>query len=102
MAQKNAILRVDGGMSASDWTIQFLSDILGVQVDRPKILETTALGVAWLAGMYKDFYPIQEEFANNWLLEKRFEPNMDIKTREKLYSGWSDAVQRTLSKNPPC
>ena len=102
LARRNAILRVDGGMSASDWTIQFLSDILGVQVDRPKILETTALGVAWLAGMHKDFYPSQEEFANNWLLEKRFEPNMDIKTREKLYSGWSDAVQRTLSKNPSC
>ncbi len=102
LAERNAVLRVDGGMSASDWTIQFLSDILGVQVDRPKILETTALGAAWLAGMHKGFYPALEEFANNWLLEKRFEPNMDIKTREKLYSGWSDAVQRTLSKSPPC
>ncbi|NOX15643.1 MAG: glycerol kinase GlpK [Epsilonproteobacteria bacterium] len=102
LTEKNAILRVDGGMSSSDWTIQFLSDILGVQVDRPKILETTALGAAWLAGMHKDFYPAQEEFASNWLLEKRFEPNMDTKTREKLYRGWKDAVQRTLCKNTSC
>jgi len=94
----NTILRVDGGMSASNWTIQFLSDILDTQVDRPKILETTALGVAWLAGMHKGFYPSLEEFSKNWALEKRFEPNMNNFTREKLYKGWKDAVQRTLSK----
>ena len=98
LAEKNPILRVDGGMSASDWTIQFLSDILGVQVDRPKIVETTALGVAWLAGMFKGYYPKQDEFKKSWALQRRFEPNMDELTRDKLYLGWKDAVQRTLSK----
>ena len=98
LAEKQAILRVDGGMSASDWTIQFLSDILDAKVDRPKILETTALGAAWLAGMHKGFYPSKENFAKNWILEKRFEPNMNNAIRKKLYDGWKDAVSRTLSK----
>ncbi len=98
LADKNPILRVDGGMSASDWTIQFLSDILGVQVDRPKILETTALGVAWLAGMFKGYYPKQDEFEKSWALQRRFDPSMDELTREKLYAGWKDSVSRTLSK----
>ncbi len=93
----NNILRVDGGMSASNWTVQFLADILGTSVDRPQTLETTALGVAWLAGMQAGFYPGQQEFAKNWALEKRFEGNMDDPTRDKLYAGWKDAVQRTLS-----
>jgi len=94
---KKPILRVDGGMSASDWTIQFLADILGTVVDRPQILETTALGVAWLAGMHVGFYPSKEEFAKNWALGKQFVPNMDKTTRDKLYARWSDAVERTLT-----
>lgn len=94
----NNILRVDGGMSANNWTIQFLADILATSVDRPKILETTALGVAWLAGMRAGFYPNQDEFAKNWALEKRFEGQMDNLSRDKLYAGWKDAVQRTLSR----
>ncbi len=98
LAEKNPVLRVDGGMSASDWTIQFLSDILGAKVDRPKILETTALGVAWLAGMFREHYPKMDEFAKNWALERRFEPNMDDFHRDRLYAGWKDSVNRTLSK----
>lgn len=94
----NNILRVDGGMSANNWTIQFLADILGASVDRPQVLETTALGVAWLAGMQASFYPNQDEFAKNWALEKRFEGQMDNLSRNKLYAGWKDAVQRTLSR----
>lgn len=90
-------LRVDGGMSVSCWTVQFLADILGTSVDRPEILETTALGVAWLAGMHTDFYPQKEEFAQNWMLEKRFEPTMEHERSEKLYEGWKDSVKRTLS-----
>jgi glycerol kinase len=93
----NNILRVDGGMSANNWTIQFLADILNAPVDRPKILETTASGVAWLAGMQADFYPSQDEFAKNWALDKRFEGQMDDLSRDKLYAGWKDAVQKTLS-----
>ncbi len=61
-------------------------------------METTALGVAWLAGMQRDFYPSQEEFAKNWVLEKRFTPKMEKEKSDLLYSGWQDAVSRTLTK----
>ena len=93
-----SILRVDGGMSASNWTMQFLADILGASIDRPEILETTALGAAWLAGMKAGFYPNIEEFAKNWRLENRFEPHIDSQQRAQLYDGWKDSVSRTLSK----
>jgi len=96
--KSSPVLRVDGGMSASSWTIQNLADILGTSVDRPEILETTALGVAWLAGMHNDFYPSKEEFAKNWVLEKRFEANMSKEKRDELYEGWKDAISRTLIK----
>ena len=92
------ILRVDGGMSASNWAMQFLSDTLGAEVDRPKVLETTALGAAWLAGMQTGFYPDQEEFARNWQLETRFTPVMPKDEREAKYAGWKDAVSRCLTK----
>ena len=92
------VLRVDGGMSASDWTMQFLADILGAPVDRPEILETTALGVAWLAGMRAGIYPTQEEFARTWALERRFEPQLDEAERDRRIAGWRDAVRRTLSE----
>ncbi|MDJ0825318.1 MAG: glycerol kinase GlpK [Rhodobacter sp.] len=92
-----AVLRVDGGMSASDWTMQFLADILGAPVDRPQVLETTALGAAWLAGMRAGVYPGQAEFAAGWALERRFEPAMDAAERDAKYAAWKDAVRRTLS-----
>ena len=92
------VLRVDGGMSASDWTMQFLSDIIGAPVDRPKVLETTAMGAAWLAGMRAGVYPDQKGFAAAWALDRRFKPQMDEVTRERRYDGWKDAVSRTLSK----
>ena len=92
-----ATLRVDGGMSASDWSMQFLSDIIGAPVDRPQVLETTALGAAWLAGMRAGVYPSQAEFAANWALDRRFEPAMDPATRDARYAGWKDAIKRTLS-----
>ncbi len=93
----DAVLRVDGGMSASDWTMQNLSDMLGAPVDRPEVLETTALGAAWLAGMKAGIYPDQEGFSKTWALEHRFEPVMDPTTRDQKYAGWRDAVSRTLS-----
>ena len=96
-ATEDSVLRVDGGMSASDWTMQFLSDILDAPVDRPKVLETTALGVAWLAGMRAGIYPDMDGFAANWALDQRFEPNMDQEIRNQRYSGWQDAIRRTLS-----
>ena len=93
----DTVLRVDGGMVASDWTMQYLADILDAPVDRPTILETTALGVAWLAGARAGVWPDQAGFANTWARDKRFEPNMDVGTRDKRYAGWKDAVKRTLS-----
>ena len=93
-----SILRIDGGMSASDWTMQFLADILGAKVHRPQVLETTALGAAWLAGMQAGLYPDRDGFAETWALEREFEPVMAEATREARYAGWKDAVARTLSR----
>jgi len=90
------VLRVDGGMSASNWTMQFLSDILGVHVDRPKVLETTALGAAYVAGLYTDFYPDPSEYSKKWLLSKRFEPQMSDAKREQKYAGWRASVNLIL------
>ena len=96
-ADDKGVLRVDGGMSASDWSMQFLSDIIGAPVDRPKVLETTALGAAWLAGMKAGVYHDQAGFASEWALDRRFEPQMDEATRARRYAGWKDAVKRTLT-----
>ncbi len=90
------ILRVDGGMSASNWTMQFLSDMLNSPVDRPKILETTALGAAYLAGLFIDFYPRPPEFSKNWMLDRRFEPEISATQREKKYAGWLACVDKVL------
>jgi glycerol kinase len=92
-----AVLRVDGGMAASDWTLQAIADITGSPVDRPEVAETTALGAAWLAGMRAGLYPGPDEFARTWSLDRRFEPAMDAARREAKYAGWQDAVRRTLS-----
>jgi glycerol kinase len=93
---KGGVLRVDGGMSDSNWTMQFLSNILDAPVDRPETLETTALGAAWLAGMRVGLYPEQSEFAKSWSLEKRFKPGMDDELREQRYKDWKSAVAATL------
>ena len=92
----NATLRVDGGMSASDWAMQFLSDIIGASVDRPEVLETTALGAAWLAGQSAGVYPDREGFAKSWALERTFEPKMDEAARAEKYAGWKRAVDATM------
>ncbi|NMA96888.1 MAG: glycerol kinase GlpK [Phyllobacteriaceae bacterium] len=95
----DTVLRVDGGMVASDWTMQFLADVLDAPVDRPTILETTALGAAWLAGMKAGVWPGMDEFAQSWARDTRFEPQMDEATRKAKVAGWDDAVRRTLSTN---
>ncbi|MFO7770448.1 MAG: glycerol kinase GlpK [Roseovarius gahaiensis] len=92
-----ATLRVDGGMSASDWAMQFLSDIINAPVDRPDVLETTALGAAWLAGMKIGLYPEQEEFAKTWALERQFTACMQEAERVRKYNAWKRAVEATLS-----
>jgi glycerol kinase len=96
-AGSDTVLRVDGGMTVSDWTMQFLADILGAPVDRPKVLETTALGAAYLAGMQQGIYPDLDGFAKTWALEQRFTPELNSDVREQRYAGWRDAVQRTLT-----
>jgi glycerol kinase len=93
-----AAMRVDGGMSASDWTMQFLADMLGAPVDRPTVVETTAAGVAFLAGWQAGLYPGPDEFAKAWRLERKFTPAMSEAERERRYRGWRDAVARSLLK----
>ncbi|MGO4673717.1 glycerol kinase GlpK [Bosea sp. 2YAB26] len=95
--QGAAVLRVDGGMVASDWTMQRLADILALPVDRPEVLETTALGAAYLAGLDAGLLPEPDRFADLWRLERRFVPGMAKSQREKLVMGWRDSVRRTLS-----
>lgn len=90
-------LRVDGGMVASDWTMQFLSDILNADIDRPSILETTALGAAWLAGMRAGVWPSQEGFSKQWKLQKKFKPNMNEQLRERRYKNWKSAVNSVIN-----
>ncbi len=90
------VLRVDGGMSASDWAMQFLADIIDAPVDRPKVLETTALGVAWLAGMKVGAMPEQEAFAKTWALDRKFTPTMSEDIRSAKYNSWHRAVKSTL------
>ena len=91
------VLRVDGGMTASDYTMQFLADITDAPVDRPVFMETTALGAAYLAGREAGVCPDFDGFAATWKLDRRFEPGMDEATRERKWSGWQDAVRRTLT-----
>jgi glycerol kinase len=95
-SETDTVIRVDGGMSASDWTMQFLSDALAAPVDRPVCLETTALGAAYLAGMSAGLYPDPPTFAETWIAERRFTPAMPATERDRKYRGWQDAVARTL------
>lgn len=93
----NSMLRVDGGMTASEPTMQFLADILGRPVERPAIKETTAVGAAYLAGRAAGLCPDLADFAAQWRLDRRFEPRMPQAERERKYAGWKDAVRRTLT-----
>jgi glycerol kinase len=95
----NIVLRVDGGMTASDWTMQRLADLLDAPVDRPVVQETTALGAAYLAGLSAGVYPEPEKFADNWRLERRFKPNMSATTRERKLKGWARAVKGVLASD---
>ena len=95
-AAGDTVLRVDGGMAASDFTMQFLADILAAPVDRPAVMETTAVGAAYLAGLAASVCPDLAQFAARWTCERRFTPRMDATTRERKFAGWRDAVARTL------
>ncbi|MTI10084.1 glycerol kinase GlpK [Curvivirga aplysinae] len=97
---QETVLRVDGGMVASDWTMQRLSEILDAPVDRPEVLETTALGAAYLAGKFVGYYPDLDEFSQNWKLEKRFKSHMQDDVRQAKLAQWSKAIKSTLSYRP--
>lgn len=92
------VLRVDGGMVASDWTMQRLADVLAAPVDRPVFLETTILGAAWLAASRAGIWPDQEGFASHWKRDRRFTPDLDGAERERAIAGWRDSVSRCLSR----
>jgi len=85
-------------MVVNNWVMQFLADILGVPVERPQVTETTALGVAYLAGLQLGLFASLEEVASHWHREQRFEPCMDEAHREQLYQGWLNAVKRVRSE----
>ncbi len=87
-------LRVDGGAAANDLLMQIQADILGREVVRPAVTETTALGAAYLAGLAVGFWQGQDELAGKWRVDKRFQPRMDASQREELYQGWKRAVER--------
>jgi glycerol kinase len=93
----DVVLRVDGGMVASDWTMQFLADMLAARVDRPTMLETTALGAAWLAGHKAGVLPDRAGFQKTWKLDCSFLPAMEESDRARRYRGWRSAVAATLA-----
>lgn len=90
------ILRVDGGMTANNWLLQFLADILDLKIERPEVIETSALGVAYLAGLQMGIYQSLTEINALWQLNRVFMPNMPSETRNTLYQSWLKAVQRVL------
>jgi len=88
------IIRVDGGMVGNDWFLQFLSDILNLTVERPKNVESTVLGAAYLAGLTSGIFASTEALQNLWRREALFKPDMKDTQRDRLYQGWLDAVAR--------
>ncbi len=89
-------LKVDGGASSNNFLMQFQSDILNVNIERPDVTETTALGAAYLAGLAVGFWKSKGEIVQNWSINRKFKPEMNDEIRDKLYSGWKKAVTRTM------
>ncbi|HXV74970.1 MAG TPA: glycerol kinase GlpK [Candidatus Polarisedimenticolaceae bacterium] len=98
---KPVALKVDGGMAANDWFVRFLAGVLDLPVDRPRIVETTALGAAYLAGRGAGVFGSREQFADEWQREARFEPAWPRAERERLLAGWRESVDRLLYRPPP-
>jgi glycerol kinase len=92
------IIRVDGGMVANDWFLQFLADILGITIERPRNIESTVLGAAFVAALQTGMIESPAEISKLWQRDKVFEPVMEIGRREQLYAGWLDAVSRVRSQ----
>jgi len=87
-------LRVDGGMSNNDWVMAYLADVLGAQVDRPRITETTALGVAYLAGLQAGIFKDTSALTTLWEIDRSFTPRLSKEERDAAYEGWRQAVER--------
>jgi glycerol kinase len=96
-----AALRVDGGVAANDWAMQFVADIVPAPVERPALLETTAWGAAYVAGLRRGLYPGLETMAAQWLPERRYTPQMPQAAREDRYAGWRRAVAGVIAAAPP-
>ncbi|WP_033827626.1 glycerol kinase GlpK [Bacillus andreraoultii] len=90
-------LRVDGGAVQNNFLMQFQSDILNVPVERPVVSETTALGAAYLAGLAVGYWENQEEIAKQWAVDQKFDPKMEERERDELYTGWKKAIQATMA-----
>lgn len=90
-------LKVDGGAVANNFLMQFQADILGVPVDRPKVIETTALGAAYLAGLAVGYWKDKNDISSKWQIDKTFKPQMETETKERLYAGWKKAVKRSMN-----
>ena len=90
-------LKVDGGMTENDWLMQFLADILNINVDKPKVTETTALGVAMMAAYSDGKYSSLDEISKIWMPDKSYTPNMDKNTRNNLLKKWDYYVSKTLT-----
>ena len=93
---KPNIVKIDGGMVENKWFSQFLANIININTERPKILETTALGVAFFAGYQIGVFKSLDQIKKKWKKEKIFKPNINNKLRNKLLNGWKLAVDRTL------
>lgn len=92
-----ASLRVDGGMAANNWLLQFLADLLAVEVSRPRYIETTALGAAYMAGLGAGLYQSLQEISTLWEIEQTFTPQMPQQQRTILYKNWQEALERVLT-----
>ena len=92
-----SLIRVDGGMVANDWLLQFLADILALPVERPVNVESTVLGAACLAGLQTGVYDSTDQLSALWASDARFAPTMGDERREALYRGWREAVSRVRS-----
>ena len=90
-------LRVDGGMVHNSWMVRHLANVLDIPVDRPKVLETTALGAAYLVGLQAGLYSSLDDVRENWQIDRAFEPAMETNERDKLLTGWNAAVGKVLT-----
>ncbi len=93
---KPNLIKVDGGMVRNKWFSQFLSDVINTKVIRPKVLETTALGAAFMAGLKIGIYKSLTDISKNWKIDKKFTPKLNKKKRSNLLKGWEQAIKKTL------